>query len=333
VQFTGPDELVYGIFYSEELRAAIAQGYAVETYGGLQCDRVEGVFDSFVNSLHARRCEHKARGEEGMQKATKLMLNGLYGRLAMRNTFDSVALHPLGSPKLKDTSGWTNTEIVRTTGNKDLAVIQTRYGTPSSSPPPTSLPAAAAITAIARVVLSQYINLPGNRLVYSDTDAVFLERPLTPRQRKAHVSKDNELGKLKDEGTWLKFAPIKPKWYSYQPENRPQPVVKAAGLTIESPAHAALVRQSMLEFVRGHVHSVDMEGPKLTMAWHRGCPVRTRKPINLETPEKADVPKARDLNQIRHSLGSSPDRGLLGMPAEVKACISDPSKLPEHLKA
>lgn len=64
----------------------------------------------------------------------------------------------------------------------------------------TSLPVAAATTAYARIEMSKFKNLPGNPLLYSDTDSVILERPLSSKQAAQFVSSSGEAGKLKFEG-------------------------------------------------------------------------------------------------------------------------------------
>lgn len=180
MQFTGHDELVYGLFYVDEVREAIRQGYQVETYAGVQCERVEGAFSSYVNTLHQSRRRYKLQKEEGLQQATKLILNALYGRLAMRTSFEHVSINGLTEIKLQtgDASPHRDQKIY-TPGGQHLATFSSCM-VPVGPGVATSLPVAAAITATARVVISQYMNLKGKKLLYSDTDSVVFDRPFAP---------------------------------------------------------------------------------------------------------------------------------------------------------
>lgn len=211
MQFTGHDELVYGLFYVDEVREAIRQGYQVETYAGVQCERVEGAFSSYVNTLHQDRLRYKLQKEEGLQQATKLILNALYGRLAIRTDFEHVSIESLTKVKLQtgDASPIRNEKVYSPEG-QHLATFSSRMAHVGPRVA-TSLPVAAAITATARVVISQVMNLKGLKVLYSDTDSVLVDRPFSPEQKTALVSESGELGKFKHECHMEKLTLLKSK--------------------------------------------------------------------------------------------------------------------------
>lgn len=74
-----------GLFFSEELKAAIKMGYEVETFGGYMFDRVTGAFTSYVDTLAQQRQDYKVQDKPGLAAMTKQLLNGLYGRFGMGN--------------------------------------------------------------------------------------------------------------------------------------------------------------------------------------------------------------------------------------------------------
>lgn len=72
---------------------------------------------------------------------------------------------------------------------------------------PSSVPIAAAITAYARIELSEYLNISGNECIYSDTDSVVLKNALDSE----HVGKG--LGQMKLEYKIDHGIFISPKTY------------------------------------------------------------------------------------------------------------------------
>ena len=211
MQFTGHDELVYGLFYVDEVREAVRQGYQVETYAGVQCERVEGAFSSYVNTLHQDRLRYKLQNEEGLQQATKLILNALYGRLAMRTDFEHMSIKGSTEVELQEgDASPTRPHKVYGPEGQHLATFSSRMAHVSPGVA-TSLPVAAAITATARVVISQVMNLKGLKLLYSDTDSALFNRPFSSKQKTALVSESGELGKFKHECDIEHLALLKSK--------------------------------------------------------------------------------------------------------------------------
>lgn len=195
-RYVGSHSLFYGLFFTEELRAAVLQGYQIETFGGLRFERVSGAFKGFVDKIHTKRRAQLASGDEVGATTTKLVMNGLYGRLAMKPREHGFAIPGFAGQKV---------ESVSVAGLR-LRLASTPLNTPQLD---VSLPVSAAVTSYARIAMSRYINLPGNQLLYSDTDSVVFDRPLN----KKHVRTiANPLpGTLKYEGYWKDLAIVGPK--------------------------------------------------------------------------------------------------------------------------
>lgn len=66
---------------------------------------------------------------------------------------------------------------------------------------------ASAITAYSRVFMSQYKNIPGFKILYTDTDCLFTEKPLDPKVM------GNKLGQWKQENVFDKIVLLAPKVY------------------------------------------------------------------------------------------------------------------------
>jgi hypothetical protein len=82
---------------------------------------------------------------------------------------------------------------------------------------------ASAITAYSRIHMSQFKNNPNYKLYYSDTDSIYIDRPLPDSQ----IGK--ELGLMKLEATCKKTVFLAPKVYGYITEEGKE-IIKIKGL-------------------------------------------------------------------------------------------------------
>ena len=172
-----------GLFFTEELKAALAAGYEVQVFGGYLFERVEGAFTNFVDDLAQKRHRHKVQGEVALATMTKQLLNGLYGRFGLAADYPTAELLNYGDKKIaKADDGDVKPLALDVTGTPEGALVYNKQG-PSghdSIVPSSSLPVAIATTCYARIAIAPFKNLPGNPLIYSDTDSVILEHPLAP---------------------------------------------------------------------------------------------------------------------------------------------------------
>jgi DNA polymerase elongation subunit (family B) len=86
---------------------------------------------------------------------------------------------------------------------------------------------AAAITAYARIHMSQFKNNPNFNLYYSDTDSIYIDRPLPPE-----FISSTELGKLKLENVLIDAIFLAPKVYYLETEEG-KVIYKVKGLKHE----------------------------------------------------------------------------------------------------
>lgn len=108
---------------------------------------------------------------------------------------------------------------------------------------------ASAITAYARIHMSQFKNNLDYKLFYSDTDSIYINKPLD----NSYIS-NTILGKLKLENIITKGIFLAPKVYGLQTEDG-QTIIKAKGLTKEgisklslSDLESLLIKDSNKEF-------------------------------------------------------------------------------------
>lgn len=87
---------------------------------------------------------------------------------------------------------------------------------PTPKPRQSSVQVSAAISAYGRIAMSRFMHIPGNPVLYSNTDSLFLQYPLSSELTKEHVSPGgNELGRLKYEGKVTQLVVIGPNQYGY----------------------------------------------------------------------------------------------------------------------
>lgn len=304
-----------GLFFSEELKAAAKVGYEVETFGGYMFDRVTGAFTSYVDTLARQRQDYKDQNKPGLAAMTKLLLNGLYGRFGMGAEWvegsimaadhvsrENSASFELGDDR-KETKG---TLVFKETTNKGAG---------------TSLPVAVATTAYARIAMAKFMNLPNNPLLYSDTDSIILEHPLSVQQEAQFVSSSGEAGKLKFEGRWTEFAVMAPKQYTYL-DQRGTAVVKTAGGKYPDLTHANIIdaindsTSMSLTAVRTLAGKKDRATSTIGAVQTQTAELRIERPT-APTPLSDKIVISHGYNVISSRL---------------RSYITDPSLIPERLK-
>jgi len=88
----------------------------------------------------------------------------------------------------------------------------------------SSVAIAAAITAYAQINMMKFKNIPGNKCLYSDTDSVLLEQPLTEE----HVD-SKKLGFMKLEHVVTEGYFILKKLYAFK-NNKGESIMKSKGV-------------------------------------------------------------------------------------------------------
>lgn len=189
-----PDGSCFGTWFTEELKYAESIGYKVLITCGYLFEPMDSPFDSFVNALYEKRKKAKAAGNTVGAYILKLLLNSLYGRLAISTDCEQTIV----------LNREQTVSFVRDTPIKDVMVlgpdinivsyIENMYDTRGKWKPPVNVcpQMSAAITAYARIKMYPYISRDDCH--YTDTDSVVLSKQLPEEE----VS-DSELGKFKLE--------------------------------------------------------------------------------------------------------------------------------------
>jgi hypothetical protein len=90
-EINGTEKLIFptgtfkSVFFSEELKYAVKLGYEVKLIRALSFEKSENLFSEYVHNFYSK----KSTGNGAIKAISKLMLNSLYGRFAMRKEFEN----------------------------------------------------------------------------------------------------------------------------------------------------------------------------------------------------------------------------------------------------
>jgi hypothetical protein len=145
----------------------------------------------------------------------KLLLNSLYGRFGMIDTFPDITIFNSKKSYLKFEKSHAD-EILDVIELGEKILVQHRseekdqqtnlYGNLESHN--VNVAVASAITAYARIHMSQFKNNLDYNLYYSDTDSIYIDKPL-PK----HLVNSKVLGQMKLENVLKKAIFLAPKVY------------------------------------------------------------------------------------------------------------------------
>jgi hypothetical protein len=168
-----------------------------------------------------------------MNYIAKILMNSSYGRFGMDDNFDDL--------RIMTNKEYTNFEnkymniiksfisldnnILVKFENQDKINNLLDNGSITHS---TNIAIAAAITAYARIEMSQFKNNPLFNLYYSDTDSIYIDSKLPD-----DLVSNTILGKMKLESVITKAIFICPKVYAYLTEDNKE-IIKIKGLTKEA---------------------------------------------------------------------------------------------------
>jgi hypothetical protein len=243
-----PTGHISGLFFSEELKIFINQGYKVVTTYGYEFSKAD-LFTNYVVEIYKFKLE-ASKSLEGNKESTKgsmyliykLLLNGLYGYFGRDpNTSTAMFLNHEQTLELRKTHRITDHTLI--SDNLYLTIADTipdetlcsengvSYNEalmkiPHQPHMKTNVAICSAITSYSRVVMAFYKTLPNNELIYSDTDSVFLLIPLDPKLISPYI-----LGMMKDElkGEIItEYLFLEPKLYYYKTSK--ECIIKARGV-------------------------------------------------------------------------------------------------------
>ena len=186
-----------GIYFSEELKAAVNYGYEVKLIEGYHFSKYRP-FDKYIEMFYNLKLEAERAGDKTLRSIAKLHLNSLYGFFGKSLQQNKVKigkdpiLHSLRTIEVKS--------------NLYLNISQEDIQSKS-----VNVALAAAVTSYARIHMYKFIVKFWDHLYYVDTDSLFLSIPLS----KEYIGSD--LGLMKDElnGSCIEygyFLGIKQYW-------------------------------------------------------------------------------------------------------------------------
>ena len=195
-----------GWYFSEELKNALNFGYQFEIIRGYLFER-QNIFNKFINDLYKFRMEFPKSNP--LNLVAKLIMNSHYGRYGMP------AIMPETKVVIDIDNSLLNENITEIANLKYTKVIQyiteeriRKLEIDPSLAGNVSIGISAAITAYGRIVMSKLKNNPDMTLYYSDTDSVYVDKPLDDS-----LVSSTELGKLKLENKITEAIFLAPKVY------------------------------------------------------------------------------------------------------------------------
>lgn len=220
-----------GWYFSEELENAVNNyGYKVEVIRGYLFEK-DYIFKDYVEALYKIK-EDNSPGKENADASkctiAKFLLNMLYGRFGMSPDMSTNLILPYdeaaeyaSSHRVTDTTDFKN-------GYEMIEFVNEKEIDETSKTPNISVSIAAAVTAYSRMDMSMYKHIPGNPPIYSDTDSVFLRKPLDPKFI------GSGLGKMKLEYIFKSIVFLAPKVYGgvLDPVNNTDKILKKYGSEI-----------------------------------------------------------------------------------------------------
>ena len=218
------------VYYHTEIRKALELGYKLKFLRGYRYDSEEYMFSNFVDEIYKKRVESTNAGTNSI---AKLLLNSLYGRFGMK--IDQITTKFLNIEKLLEinkTHFILNVNKICETNYFNVSLKLRNFSTKdeykNSIDTETAVQIASVVTAGARIYMYKFKNLKGNKCYYTDTDSVFLEKPLEEK----FLGK--KLGDFKLEYLIEEAMFIAPKVYFTRSKNLEEKFV-VKGIKISSP--------------------------------------------------------------------------------------------------
>jgi DNA polymerase elongation subunit (family B) len=178
-------------------------------------DISRNIFKNYVNALYDLRLKYP-KGHP-LNYIAKLLLNSLYGRMGMNDSFPTIEIIDKAKFfKLEDNLVNNNSKFVEL-GDKIMVIYRNHQDDVNTlldghkETHNVSISIASAITAYARIHMSQFKNNPDFKLFYSDTDSAYTDKPLPEDLVNSKV-----LGKMKLEHICDKAIFLAPKMYCLQ---------------------------------------------------------------------------------------------------------------------
>ena len=183
------------------------------------------IFKDIITKLYSMRIKYSK--SDPMNYIAKILMNSLYGRFGMADTFNEINIidEDLLSEFIDNHLEYKIIDMIKF-DNKYLVQYQSLEKIDDNNMN-INIAIASAITSYSRIHMSQFKNRNDYKLFYSDTDSIYINKKLDENQ-----INDKELGKLKLELTADKAIFISPKVYCLVSNDTT--VMKVKGLAKEA---------------------------------------------------------------------------------------------------
>nr|AAC15939.1 unassigned reading frame (possible DNA polymerase) [Physarum polycephalum] len=201
-----------GIYFSEEIKLALKQGYKIiEIYSAYEYKEKEVVFEEYVEQMYNRRLKAK---DPALKDLYKKLLNTLYGRFGL--VYEQIDIISPEKELITDNTyiSHDTTEFIDITAN-------TCYN---------NIAITSAITSYARIFMYNTILNYNLHVIYIDTDGLFLKNPIPD----IALTTSKEMGKFRLESINAEAHFIANKFYIYAPINSPI-IYKFKGIPLQKP--------------------------------------------------------------------------------------------------
>ena len=220
-----------GMYFSEEIKNARKFGYKFKVLRGYRFEKAK-IFKGYITELYS--IKENSLKTDAMYLISKLLMNSLFGRFSMDYKFNT---NEIVSGENFDVMTKSNLFLIYDfldLGEDNKLVTYEKFDLKrleqyendfqESNSANVSIPISAAITAYARIHMSQF-KIPNQdfKLFYTDTDSIFIDKPLD----KSMIGK--ELGKMKLEYILEKSIFITSKIYGGQIQGEDKSICKIKG--------------------------------------------------------------------------------------------------------
>jgi hypothetical protein len=228
------------MIFSEEIKAALLDGYKFDVEFGYKFEKGKDLFKEFILEHYNNKKNAKDSITRGL---AKLMLNSLYGKFGMKDVYSKMKIVSKKESN-KIIKNYNYSVFAELSDDKVLIKYSSRIneqlrklfksqedmnkndfkdaGLQQKRGVPSAVHIAAAISAYARISINKFKNIPGNPCIMSDTDSVVLPKMLSSE----FVGK--EIGQMKLEHKFKKGIFIRKKLYALI-TNEDKQIIKASG--------------------------------------------------------------------------------------------------------
>lgn len=232
-----PTGVIKGRYFSEEVKAWIKIGYNVEITQVYKFTKEYDLFKDYVKHFYGLKAD---KTHEDKRFLNKLMLNGLYGYFGRKVVYSDTKIikkWELDTEKdvinhidLNETTIYVEysnkSEKIRGEEGYDPEHIWEVINDSTDYLNLSNISISSAITSYARIHMQKYKLIPDNKIFYSDTDSIVLQKPL-------QTGISNEIGDLKLEYKIKEAIFIRPKLYGIITDSDKE-IIKCAGYPKDS---------------------------------------------------------------------------------------------------